>query len=148
MSFSIIRTCVACGQRNRIPAEHLADTGRCGACKRALPPHSEPINVDAMAFAEIVGQATVPIFIDFWAGWCGPCLLAAPEVKRLAIETAGKALILKVNTDDCPQLSTQFSVQSIPTFVVLRGGRAVFQQTGLFPCAEMRRWVEAAVVQS
>src|ERR1700674_5713007 len=98
MSFSIIRTCVACGQRNRIPARHLADTGRCGACKRALLPHGEPINVDAIAFAEIVGEATVPIFIDFWAGWCGPCLLAAPEVKRLAIETAGKALILKVNT--------------------------------------------------
>ena len=140
--FSLVRDCPNCGKSNRIPAGHLADTGRCGACKRLLPPQSEPIEVDAASFAEIVAEATVPILTDFWVPWSGPCLMAAPDVKRLAIETAGKALILTVNTDDCPQLGAQFSVQSIPAFVVLRGGRAVFQQAGLFPCAEMRRWVE------
>ncbi len=140
--FFMIRDCPNCGKSNRIPAGHLADTGRCGACKRMLPPQNEPIDVDATSFAEIVAKATVPVLADFWAPWCGPCLLAAPEVKRVAIETAGKALILTVNTDDCSQLAAQFSVQSIPAFVVLHRGRAVFQQAGLFPSAEMRRWVE------
>jgi thioredoxin 2 len=137
----MIRACPGCGKSNRIPAAHLADTGRCGVCKAAIPPQSEPIEVDASSFAEIVRDAKVPILVDFWAAWCGPCRMAAPEVKELARETAGKALILKVNTEEQPQLAAQFGVQSIPNFVVLRDGRPVFQQAGLVPRAEMRRWL-------
>ncbi len=121
MSFSALRTCPACGKTNRVPAGHLADIGRCGVCKNKLPPQSEPLDVDAASFAEIVHEATVPILTDFWAAWCGPCRMAAPEVKELARETAGKALILKVNTEEYPRLAAQFRVQSIPNFVVLRG---------------------------
>jgi thioredoxin 2 len=143
MSFSVIRTCPNCGKGNRIPARHLAHTGRCGVCKGTLPPQSEPIDVDDAAFAEIVREAAVPILTDFWAAWCGPCRIAAPEIKELAHETAGKALILKVNTEDYPQLAAQFGVQSIPNFAVLLRGRTVFQQAGLASRAEMRRWLEA-----
>ncbi len=140
--FFMIRDCPNCSKSNRIPAGHLADTGRCGACKQPLMPQSEPIEVDAISFSEIVAEARVPVLADFSVSWSGPCLIAAADVKRLAMETAGKALILTVDTDDCPQLAAQFSIQSVPAFVVLREGRAVFQQAGLFPCAEMRRWVE------
>lgn len=104
----------------------------------------EPLDVDDNGFAQIVAEARVPILTDFWAAWCGPCRMAAPEVHALAREMAGRALILKVNTEDSPQTAARFGVQSIPNFVVLRSGRVAFQQAGLVPRAEMRRWLEAA----
>jgi thioredoxin 2 len=144
LAFTVVRKCPACGKGNRVPAAHLSDTGRCGACKSALPPVDEPLDVDDNAFAQITAEARVPILTDFWAAWCGPCRMAAPEVHALAREMAGRALVLKVNTEDSPQTAARFGVQSIPHFVVLRGGRVVFQQAGLVPRAEMRRWLEAA----
>jgi thioredoxin 2 len=144
MAFTVVRNCPSCGKGNRIPASHLADAGRCGACKSALPALDEPLDVDDNAFSQIVAESTVPILTDFWAAWCGPCRMAAPEVHLLAREMAGRALVLKVNTEESPQAAARFGVQSIPNFVVLRGGRLVFQQAGLVPRAEMRRWLEAA----
>ena len=143
-AFTVVRKCPACGTGNRVPAAHLSDTGRCGACKSPLPPVDEPLDVDDHAFAQIVAEARVPILTDFWAAWCGPCRMAAPEVHALAHEMTGRALILKVNTEDSPQTAARFGVQSIPNFVVLLDGRVVFQQAGLAPRAEMRRWLEAA----
>jgi thioredoxin 2 len=138
----MIRTCSACGTKNRIPARHLADAGRCGSCKAALPALSKPLDVDEAAFSEIVRDAGVPVLVDFWAAWCGPCKMAAPEVCELAREMAGKAIVLKVNTEEHPRLAAQFRVQSIPNFVLLRDGAVVSQRAGLAPRAEMRRWLE------
>ena len=144
MSLPVIRTCGLCGAKNRIPARHLAHTGRCGSCKAALPPQSEPLEVDTDAFDEIVRDSPVPVLTDFWAEWCGPCRMAAPEVHQLAREMAGRALVLKVNTEEHPDLAARFQIQSIPNFVVLRGGKVVSQQAGLAGRAEMRRWLEGA----
>src|SRR5690349_6815998 len=144
MTFPTIRLCKACGAKNRVPARHLADAGRCGTCKEKLSPASEPLEVDESAFNEIVAGARVPVLVDFWAAWCGPCRMAAPEVHKLAQEMEGRALVLKVDTEAHPALAARFGVQSIPNFVVLRGGQAVLQRAGLAPRAEMRRWIESS----
>jgi len=91
-----------------------------------------------------VRTAQVPVLVDFWAPWCAPCRMVAPQVHELAKEMAGRALVLKVNTERHPGLGAAYRVQAIPNFVVLRDGRPVVQQPGAVPRAEMRRWIEEA----
>ena len=140
----MIRRCEKCGTDNRIPARHLADQGRCGSCKSPLQALAEPLDVDTTAFDEIVQGATVPVLVDFWAAWCGPCRMVAPEVKKVASDMAGKAIVLKVDTEKNPELAARFGVRSIPNFVVFRAGKQVAQQAGAVDSAALRRRLEAA----
>ena len=143
----VVRVCAHCQQKNRVAARHLADTGKCGACKLPLPPMAATLAVDAALLDEIVQSSKVPILIDFWAAWCGPCRSAAPEVDRTAAEMAGKALVLKVDTEANPELSARFQVRGIPNFAVVSGGRTVFQQAGLVGHEQMEQWLRDAAVK-
>ena len=140
----MILTCGSCGKKNRSPAARLADEGRCGACKAPISPLSRPIEADPETFREVTRDARVPVLVDFWAAWCGPCKMAAPEVEKTAREMAGRAVVLKVDTERWPQIAAEYNVQGIPNFAVIRGGQLLHQQAGVVPSAMMKGWLEKA----
>jgi thioredoxin 2 len=148
MSDSVVRACPACGTKNRVPVRRLADTGRCGRCKAALPPVDHPVDADPALFDAVLRSVAVPVLVDFWAPWCGPCRVAEPLVKNVAKKKAGRAVVLKVNTDQHPELGARYQVQGIPNFVVLKGGRVVSQRPGLVRQQDMEEWLDAAAVQA
>jgi len=127
-----------------VPVAKLAREGRCGACRAPLPPLAEPLDVGPAEFRDVVAGAAVPVLVDFWAAWCGPCRAAAPEVRRTAQEMSGRALVLKVDTEKHPDLAATHGVRGIPHFAVLVDGAVRVQQSGLVDHRTMIGWLERA----
>jgi thioredoxin 2 len=133
--------CPHCGQANRVPAA-AAGTPHCGKCHQPLPWITE---ADDTTFAGIADAAKIPVIVDLWAPWCGPCRTVSPALEQLARDLAGRVKLVKVNVDVSPQVSQRFSAQAIPTLLVLRGGQVTARRTGAAPLAALRAWADKAL---
>ena len=134
--------CPACSTLNRVPADRPAQAGKCGRCGAPLF-QGRPIELNAVNFEAHAAKSDVPLLIDFWAVWCGPCRMMAPAFERAAAELEPRMRLGKVDVDGEPELARRFAVQGIPVLVLVRGGREIARRTGAAPAQELIRWAES-----
>ena len=152
-SKGVVTKCPSCGQRNRMAFSSMAGPTassraavRCGKCHEALGPVATAVEApDAASFDAAVANAALPIVVDFWAPWCGPCRMVAPELETVAARHAGEYLVVKVNTDAVPELGERYRIQSIPTMAVFGGGKEVGRTTGARPAAGIEAFIESTL---
>jgi thioredoxin 2 len=138
---SSIVTCPNCSKRNRVPA--AADSiPKCGNCHQPLPWIADAGDDD---FAEVAERAPVPVLVDMWATWCGPCRMVSPVLEQLATERAGQIKLVKVDVDAAPRLSQRFEIRAVPTLMVLRDGEVIARQAGAAPAPVLRSWLDEAL---
>ncbi len=141
----IVTECPSCGQKNRVPFEHLGESGRCGRCQAQLPPSSEPIEVESEdQFDRLVSEAPVPVLVDYWAPWCYPCRMVAPEIAKVAASASGRFVVAKVNTERLPGIANRYRIQAIPTLGVFQAGQEVKRQSGALPASGIEAFVRSA----
>jgi thioredoxin 2 len=141
----VITTCTNCGQKNRIAFEKLGHAARCGQCKQEVRAGAVPLEVGSTAdFDQLVSRSAVPVIVDYWAPWCGPCRMVAPELEKVARRADGRYVVVKVNTEALDELGARHRIRSIPTLAVFNGGREVARTTGARPAADIEAFVAQA----
>ena len=147
MAEPVMIKCAACGAGNRVSRDkvELGLVPKCGRCKKPLAVQLEPLTVTDASFAADVESASLPVLVDAWAAWCGPCRMIAPVVEELATEMIGRARIAKLNVDENPQTASRFNLRSIPTLLVLKSGRELDRMIGVQPKQEILRRLERAI---
>jgi thioredoxin 2 len=139
----LVRACPQCGQRNRLPYERLGHKFRCGKCHTDLAPPGQPVALkDDAVFDLLTGRSSLPVLVDFWAPWCGPCKMIAPELAKVAAEGAGRWLIAQVNTEELQGPAVRLSISALPTLVLFRNGRKVGRRSGVMSAAAIRQFIE------
>jgi thioredoxin 2 len=142
----VMTFCQQCERKNRTPFSRLGQGGRCGVCKAPLPMPSLPITIDREAqFNAIVAECPVPVLVDYWAPWCGPCQMVAPELAKVASASAGRLLIVKVNTENLPAVARRFGIDSIPTMALFLHGREVSRTAGARPAVAIQAFIREAL---
>jgi thioredoxin 2 len=136
--------CPNCGKKNRVP-DSAAGTPRCGNCHKPLPWVADAGDDD---FVDVVESASIPVVVDLWAPWCGPCRMVSPALEQVARDMAGQVKLVKVNVDTAPKLSERFSVQAVPTLLVMKGGRVLARQAGAAPARVLRTWIDEALANA
>src|SRR5579862_6365333 len=139
----LLLTCPQCGRRNRMGYERLSQGFRCGNCHAELRPPAEPVEVTSeSAFEALLQCSALPVLVDFWTPWCGPCKMMAPELAKAARASAGECLIAKLNTEDMPSLARRFAIHAIPTLILFENGREIARQSGALPAAAIRQFTQ------
>src|SRR5579863_3661419 len=138
---SILVACPQCHSVVRTPSARVGEQPRCPRCKSQLL-GGQVVPLDEAAFATHTGKATLPVLVDFWAPWCGPCTMMAPVLERTAQQRAGTLQVAKVNTDEQPGLAGRFNIRSIPTLILFREGRELARQSGAVDGATLSRWLD------
>jgi len=133
--------CAHCGATNRVPAARLAEDPTCGRCGQALLA-GEPVELTDANFDTVVGRTELPVVVDFWAPWCGPCRMMAPAYAQAAAQLKGRALLAKVNSDDNPRTAARFGIRSIPTLVRLERGQELRRTSGALPAGQIVAFAE------
>ena len=141
MNGPLTLACPHCHTLNRVPAERLLDAPACGRCHRALFT-GNPVELDAHAFVAHAERSTLPLLVDFWAPWCGPCLVMAPQFEAAAAQAEPRARLAKVDTEAQPALAARFGIRSIPTLVLFAQGRELARQSGAMSAADILRWLQ------
>jgi thioredoxin 2 len=142
----ILAACPQCHAVVRVPTERSDEHPKCPRCKSELL-KGEPVALDQAAFSTYVERTSLPVLVDFWAPWCGPCLAMAPVLDRAAHERATTLQVGKVNTDEQQELAARFGIRSIPTLILFRDGREIARQSGALNGSTLTRWLDAALSQ-